>query len=62
MVLQGLYRDFNMEILQKEVQHICIGTLYCFIPEPSQNYVQADQIILLIRFNNVVRWKYSMRN
>ena len=54
---QGLVNVSNMENIHEEVQHVCIGTLDRFVPEPPQKYIQAGLIIATRRFKNVVRWK-----
>ena len=54
---QGIYRASNIENIHKEVQHICVGTLDQFVPEPPKKYVQTDLIISLRRFKNVFWWK-----
>ena len=59
---QGLAHASNMENLRKEVQRICSGTSDRFVPEPYQNSVQADILIAIRRFNNVMRWKGLWRD
>ena len=59
---QGPARASNMENLRKEVQRICSGTSDWFVPEPSQKSVQADILIAMRRFKNLVRWKESWRD
>ena len=54
---QSLAHPSNMENLHNKVQRICSGTSYLFFPETSQKYVQADILIVIRRFNNVVWWE-----
>ena len=51
-----------MENIRKEVQRVCSGTSDQFVPEPSQKSVQADILIAIIRFKNVMRWKEFWRD
>ena len=59
---QGLDHTSNIENLRQEVQHIFSGTSDRFVPEPSRKAVQADILIAIRRFKNVVRWKEFWRN
>ena len=54
---QYLARAPNMEIFREDVQRVCSGTSDRFLPEPSQKSIQADLLITIITFKNVVRWK-----
>ena len=54
---QGLAHAFNMENFCEEVQLACSETSDRFVPEPSQNSFQADILIAMRHFKNVVRWK-----
>ena len=56
-IAQGLAHASNMENIRQEVQHVCSGTSDWFVPEPSWKAVQADILIAIRRFKNVVRWK-----
>ena len=58
---QGPAHASNMENIRKEVQRVCSGTLDRFVPETSQKSVQADILISMLRFKNVVRWKEFWR-
>ena len=58
---QGFAHASDVENLCEEVQHVWSGTSDHFVPEPSQNSVQADTLIAMRRFNNVVRWKEFWR-
>ena len=51
---QGIAHASNLKNHHKDVQRVCSGTLDYFVPEPSQKYVQADLLIALRRFKNVV--------
>ena len=59
---QGLAHASNMEKLRQEVQRVCSGTSDRFVPEPSRKAVQADILIVIRRFKNVVRWKEFWRD
>ena len=59
---QGLAHASNMENIRKEVQRVCSGTSDQFVLEPSQKAVQADILIAIRRFKNVVRWKEFWRD
>ena len=59
---QGLAHASNMENLRQEVQRVCSGTLDRFVPEPSRKAVQADILIAIRSFKNVVRWKEFWRD
>ena len=59
---QGLVHASNMENLREGVQHVCSGTSDLFVAEPSQKSVQADILIIIRRFKNVIRWKEFWRN
>ena len=54
---QGISHASNMENIHKEVQRVCSGTSDNFVLEPSQKSVQADLLIAIRRFKNVVWWK-----
>ena len=54
---QGLAHASNMENLCKEVQRVFSGNSDHFVPEPPQKSVQADILIAIRRFKNMVRWK-----
>ena len=54
---QGPDHASNMENLREGFQRVCSETSDQFVPEPSLKYVQADILIAMIRFKNVVRWK-----
>ena len=54
---QGISHASNMENLRQEVQRVCSGTSDQFVPETSRKAVQADILIAIRRFKNVVRWK-----
>ena len=51
-----------MENLGKEFQRVCSGTSDQFVPEPSQKSVQADILIAMRRFKNVVSCKEFWRD
>ena len=59
------YKDLNLStvvlntetFLRKEFQRVCIVTSNRFVPEPFKKSVQADILIKLRGFKNVVRWK-----
>ena len=59
---QGLAHASNMENLREEIQRVCSGTSYRFIPEPSRKAVQADILIAIRIFKNVVKWKEFRRD
>ena len=59
---QGLAHASNMENLREEVRRVCSGTSDQFFPEPSQKQFQADIIISMSRFKNMVRWKEFWRD
>ena len=59
---QGLAHTSNTENMCEEVQRVCSGTSDWFVPEPSQKAVQADILIAIRRFKNVVRWKEFWRD
>ena len=59
---QGLARSSNMENIREEVQHVCIETSDRLNPETSRKSVQANILLSMIRFNNVVRWKEFWRD
>ena len=59
---KGLAHASNMENLRQEVQHVCSGTSDRIVPEPSQKAVQADILIAIRRFKDVVRWKDFWRD
>ena len=59
---QVLAHASNMENLCQEVQRVCSGTSDRFVPELSQKYVQADILISIRIFKNVVRWKEFWRD
>ena len=54
---QGLAHASNKRNLCEEVQRVCSGTLYRLVLELSRKAVQADILIAIRRFKNVVRWK-----
>ena len=54
---QGLAHASNMENMCKEVQRVFSGNSDWFVPEPPQKSVQADILIVIRRFKNMVRWK-----
>ena len=51
-----------MENLREEVQRICSGISDRSFPEPYLKAVQADILIAIRRFNNVVMWKELWRD
>ena len=57
LMAQGPAHASNMENLRNEVQRVCSGTSDRFVPETSRKSVQADILIAMRRFKNVVRWK-----
>ena len=59
---QGLAHASNVKNLRQEVQRICSGTSDRFVPEPSRKAVQADILIVIRIFKNVVRWKEFWRD
>ena len=59
---QGLAHPSNMENLCEEVQRLYSGTSDRFVPETSPKSVQADILIAIRRFRNVVRWKEFWRD
>ena len=62
MIAQGLANASNIENLCQEVHHICSGTSDRFVPKPSRKAVQADILIVIRIFKNVVRWKEFWRD
>ena len=61
-MVQGPAQASFMENLREEVQHVCSGTSDRFVPEPSRKSFQADILIAMRRFKNVVRWKEFWRD
>ena len=59
---QGLAHASNMEYIHKEIQRVCSETSDRFVPEISRKSVQADILIIMRRFKNVVKWKEFWRN
>ena len=59
---QGLAHASNMENISKAIQHVFSENLDRFVPEPSRKSVQADILIAIRRFKNVVRWKEFWRD
>ena len=51
-----------MENLCQDVQRVCSGTSDRFVPEPSRKAVQADILMAIMRFKNVVRWMEFWRD
>ena len=62
LIAQGLAHASNMENLREEVQRICSGTSDRFVEEPYRKSVQADILIEMRRFNNVVMRKELWRD
>ena len=54
---QGLAHASNMENIRKEFQRVCSGISDRFSPQPPQKAVQADILIAIRIFKNMVRWK-----
>ena len=59
---QGLAHAFNMENIRQEVQRVFSGTSDRFVPKPSRKAIQANILIAIRRFKNVVRWKEFWRD
>ena len=62
LIAQGPAHASNMENLRKEVQRVCSGTLDQLVTELYRKSVQADVLITMRRFKNVVRWKEFWRD
>ena len=54
---QGFANASHRENLLEEVQHLCSGTSDRLVQEPTQRSVQADMLIAIRHFKNLVRRK-----